>query len=227
MTYLCGNKATLEQAIDLKERSYYLLQWAREANSKGLIVFERFAIALSQKKEGIDWIQGKWIDLPKYAKPAKSDDIEYFWNMYHSFIVSSFDVVDEFGSIFKGMYVPVVSTWELDDRKPSNFRAKKVTPEMKEAADQLMKSYLLALKSNVNEAQALEAIIEEKLYRELAYAAYGYNLIERMNGIASLGSMVLWRRFAWRNGGPIKGFNFSLQDVLEAENAVSTFLNKT
>ena len=105
-----------------------------------------------------------------------------------------------------------------------NLKTKKVTSADKRRARKMKADtiYSIAAENDITITQDdMEKIVDDRRLRELiSLVAYGYDLLQRMKGIAKGPAVLaLWRGFAWHEtGSPKHGFKLKADEILQAEN---------
>ena len=225
-------KPELDRLLDLQHRSYMLLKWVADAVPKGFITFQNAHDYSTLPESAVVWIHEHFLNIPPEARPAKAD-IEVFSNFFTTYLVNSFDLVDQPG---KKLYSPgahcfcPLCSWLVD--APS-LKTKKVRSGQKNRAEKLRQNALIRLASQLNEDLTLHAI--EKLLatagtlEDASLVAYGLDLSQREQGIAeSPAILALWRSFAWnREGSPKKNFELGSSLILNAEERLSQLLQSS
>lgn len=212
----------LERALDLRTRGYLLLRWLSGAIDRGFISCDAAHGYLSFADSALHWLDRHYLDLPVAARPAR-EDLRDFSRVFTSFLVSSFDFVEEPG---KRLYSPDAHcfcphcSWLI---AAPRLRPKRLRKPDKLAARKLKRGWVISLAFELerdwSEAEADRAIDDPELRVAISLGTYGADLLRRVEGkAAGPASLVLWRGFAWtREGSPIQGFELHAEDVLAAE----------
>jgi hypothetical protein len=114
-------------------------------------------------------------------------------------------------------------SWLVD---APNLKTKTPTPKDTKRVQKMMTDVInrIATENDVRLSEKkVEAIANDSDLREkLAPCAYGFDLFQRMNGIAvGTAALVLWRNFAWLPiGSPKKKFELTTEVILDAEKAI-------
>jgi hypothetical protein len=215
-------KDELSHAIDLQKRSYELLQWVASAVKKGFVSFNAAHSYSSTSSAAGDWIQRHYQNIPENARPSHSD-LKDFSGLFSTYLENSFELVSSPG---KHLYSPdahcfcQMCSWLVD---APNLKTKTPTPKDKKRAQKMMIDVInrIATDNDVKlSEEKVEAIANDPNLREkLALCAYGFDLFQRMNGIAvGTAALVLWRNFAWLpSGSPKKKFELTADLILNAE----------
>ena len=219
----------LERALDLRVRGYALLRWLSGAIDRGFISCDAAHGYLSFADTAALWLDRHYLDLPLSARPAR-DDLRDFSRVFTSFLVSSFDLVEEPG---KRLYSPDAHcfcphcSWLI---AAPRLRPKRLTKANKLAARKLKRDWLISLafelERDCSEASAERAIDDPELRVALSLATYAADLLRRVEGKASgPASLALWRGFAWtREGSPIKDFEVHARDIAAAEQRLAAWV---
>jgi hypothetical protein len=218
-------RTSIENAVDLQQRSYKLLRWMADAVDRGFIS-TRAAHSFSTLPEAaLAWLESHYNDLPRAGCPERND-LRRFANLFSSYLESSFDLYERprqrLYSPEAHCFCPLCS-WLVDMPR---LQPKKLTRHDKERARKLTASALRQLALDLELAIAepfVEQTIDERTMREsLALVAYGHDLLRRLDGIVEgPATLALWRRFAWTaEGSPKHGFELTAGAILDAEAAV-------
>jgi hypothetical protein len=219
------NKDELLYAINLQRRSYELLQWVASAVKKGFISFNAAHSYSSASSAAGDWIQQHYQNIPENARPLHSD-LKDFSGLFSTYLENSFELVSSPG---KNLYSPdahcfcQMCSWLID---APNLKTKTPTSKDKKRAQKMMIDVVhrIVMENDLRlSEEKIAAIVNDPNLREkLALCAYGFDLFQRMNGIAvGTAALVLWRNFAWLpSGSPKKKFELTADLILNAEKAI-------
>ncbi len=218
-------KYELLRAIDLQKRSYVLLQWLASAVKRGFITFNAAHSYSSASSAAEDWIERHYQNIPENARPL-APDLKDFSSLFSTYLENSFELVSSPG---KHLYSPnahcfcQMCSWLVD---APNLKTKTPTPKDKKRAQKLMIDVInrIATENGVKMLEKDGEVIanDPNLREKVALCAYGFDLFQRMNGIAvGTAALVLWRSFAWLpSGSPKKKFELTADLILNAETAI-------
>lgn len=219
------SKDEISRAIDLQKRSYELLKWIASAVKSGFISFNAAHSYSSVSTAAVDWIERHYQNIPENARPSHSD-LEDFSNLFSTYLENSFELISSPG---KHLYSPdahcfcPMCSWLVD---APNLKAKTPTQKDKKRAHKMMVDVItrIAIENQVRLTEnKVGTIINNPNVREkLSLCAYGFDLLNRMKGIAvGPAALVLWRTFAWLpSGSPKKKFELTADLILDAEKVI-------
>lgn len=212
----------IRRAVEMQHRSYLLLKWMASAVRDGFINFET-AHAYSTLPEAAEsWILGHYFNIPSNARPAQ-EGLGAFSEFFSTYLTNSFDLIANPG---KQLYSPhdhcfcPMCSWLAD---APNLKAKKVTSADKRRAEKMRIGTLLqvALENQITitESEITEVLEGNEHVERASLVAYGYDLLQRMKGIANGPAVLsLWRGFAWtKAGSPKSGFRLTADLIIDAE----------
>lgn len=214
--------AQLECAIDMQQRSYRLLKWLAGAVSIGLIRFSTAHSFASLSQGASSWLLEHLQNIPPDARPERQD-IAVFANFFSTYLENSFDFDPTPG---KRLYSPddhcfcPMCSWLID---APNLKTKKLGPaDKKRARDMSIDAVqTLAVQLGVTIVDSeIDQLLADETTQENAYlVAYGFDLFDRLKGIANGPPVLaLWRGFAWnRSGSPKPEFRLSARLIIDAE----------
>lgn len=212
---------TLTLAIDIHGRCYRLLKWLDGPMSVGLLPAQNSHDHSAPGDAAYDWISGNLLNVPADARPDLQH-LREFACYFSTYLTSSFDVVEKPGERLIGGG----DCWCLDCTRLANvplLKTKRLSQKDKRHARNLMVDRILQLAQEEHRsvtAETAERIGEDPKTRvAAAYSAYGWWLIQRMQGVSEgKAILALWREIAWEpTGTPIKGFKLCMEDFVEAE----------
>lgn len=214
----------IERVVALQQKSYRLLQWARDSLRSGTLHFSNVHSAMSLSDAAREWIEKSRDGLPADTRPDRSD-LNAFAHLFVSYLTTSFEMVEQPGQRLvssSGCYCSfcayLVSANHLRVRQPDKKAQQK--------ARQMKDLYLSALATETGVslpyAEMEKLLADPSLKEDIAFATYGRELLRRSE-FASQGEgvLVLWREFAWDQRGKLKkNFELSAERILQAEAAI-------
>ncbi len=215
---------TLTLAIDIHGRCYRLLKWLDGALSYGALRAQHIHDDSVPGDAAYDWFNGNLLHLPVDARPAPRH-LQEFANYFGTYLTSSFDIVEKPGARKIGSGPCYCSVCTSVVNTPL-LKTKRLTQKDKRHARNLMVDRILQLAQEEHRsvtAETAERIGEDPKTRvAAAYSAYGWWLIQRMQGVSEgKAILALWREIAWEpTGTPIKGFKLCVADFVEAEQSL-------
>lgn len=215
----------LARAVELQKRSYLLLQWVASAVRRGIVSFKVAHSYSSTVDAAMDWIQRHYLNIPDDARPPQAD-LRDFSGLFSTYLQNSFELEAKprmrLYSPDAHCFCPICS-WLID---APNLTPKTPMVQDKKRARKMMREVIQRVAGEhgmLLPEQTIESMIDDPAFREnLALCAYGYDLFQRMHGIAvGAASLVLWRSFAWLpTGSPKKKFELTAELIHKAEDAV-------
>jgi hypothetical protein len=225
------NQSELRHAVDMQQRSYLLLKWMASAVKSGFIGFQTAHqySTLSSAAEG--WIRGHYLNIPADARPLR-DDLPAFAAFFSTYLTNSFDLIANPG---KHLYSPEahcfcpMCSWLVD---APNLKAKKISSADKRRAEKIKARTLMQIATEnripLSESLLMKVIDDPENREDVALIAYGYDLLQRLKGIANGPAiLVLWRGFAWSEAGsPKKKFRLKEDVIVNAEKRMIETMRK-
>jgi hypothetical protein len=214
-------------AVELQQKTYGLLQWIADAVRKGTLTFgtaHGYATAADSMRE---WLATYSRQIPGKWRPRMSsaDEVRQFTNLFISYLVTSFDLLEEPG--LRAIPGNVDCYCEFCRRlvTASHLKARKVGSPEKARARALKQKYLEDLACELGKAvteSTARALIEGAETAEVvALSTYGASLVRRCQGDPGEPALLaLWREFAWSTGSPRRDFRLSGEAILAAEQIV-------
>lgn len=153
------------------------------------------------------------------------ESIEEFAAFFSTYLISSFDVIEEPGTKGEGATPESGCRCELCSRivNAPHLQTKKLFAQDKRRADFLMMECLQQLAAHngleIDERSAAKIVADVRTRRSAAYIAYGHWLIQRLQGKSDGPAVLaLWRLIAWDpRGGFRRGFTLDADDFRAAE----------
>lgn len=216
------DKAQLELAIDMQQRSYRLLKWLADAVRRGLIRFEAAHTFASLSQGAGSWLAEHLQNIPPDTRPERKD-VAVFANFFSTYLENSFDLDPAPG---KRLYSPdahcfcPMCSWLID---APNLKAKKLGLADKKRAKHMcvdaVKTLAIDLEIVITDAEIETLLSDDTTSVNACLLAYGLDLFSRLKGIANGPSVLaLWRGFAWnRSGSPKPSFRLSATLIMDAE----------
>lgn len=218
----------LALALDIHARSYQLLQWVAEAVRRGFIPATRAHQYANAGDTAFDWMDEHYLNLPLAMRPERRHFRE-FANFFGTYVTSSFDIIEQPGTRLDsrcGCYCPMCAHLI----NAPHLQPKRLRPGDRKRVLQLMVDRVAGLAREegirATDSAAAAVVSGEETRRSVAYSAYGYWLIQRLDGYTDGAAVLaLWREIAWkRTGSPIPGFRLRHEDIVVAEHAVAAAL---
>jgi len=168
------------------------------------------------------WLRSVFWTLPNECRPPDFDDdsLANFANLFGSYLVASYDLAPGTRRMPSpwGCACPICARIVA----APHLRPKKLRTADKRRARRLMEQTVCDLAGLDAEAAIDTLARDEAVASAAAMVAWARCLIERMEGhFVGPEALALWRRFAWEaSGAPKKGFEVSLERVLEAQHGL-------
>ena len=218
----------LTTAVDLHRRAYQLLLWVERAIREGRIRFDQIHQDMSAVAAAQQWVWCCYSSFPTNFRPREksSPQLEQFANLLASYLMVSFDLVEEPGR--NPRLCPCSFCQHLVSF--ARLRAKKLTMADKQRAQELIREYLGRLASELRRPLTdadIDELLQDRTVREkAAMSTYGEQLIRRMHDDPTDPStLALWRMFAWEpTGSPKHDFELSASDILRAEQELAEIM---
>ncbi len=235
----------LKLAISIHSKCYKLLRWVSDAIQRGFIPLTRAHEYTSMADSSYEWFVEHYDNLPTELRPERRH-LREFSNYFSTYLTTSFDLIEKPGQRLKsncGCYCPLCRYLV----EAPHLQPKKVLKKDKNRAVLLMEHRLQALAREAELdvgssiiASVLQAVtnsdpcassMDEATvnYRRLAaYSAYGFWLLQRLDGYSDgVSLLALWREFAYEPAGsPIQGFKLKYEDFVRAEEALVAFFKR-
>lgn len=220
-------------AVELQQKTYGLLQWIADAVRKGTLTFGTAHGYASVAASMREWLLTYSRQIPGKWRPRMSsaDEVRQFTNLFTSYLVTSFDLVEEPG--LRAIPGNVDCYCEFCRRlvTASHLKARKVGQPEKARARALKQQYLedlaCELGKTVTESTAHALIEAADTAQAVALSTYGTSLVRRCHGDPGEPALLaLWREFAWTLGGsPRRDFRLAAEAILDAEQVVVEHLS--
>ena len=216
------DKAQLEQAIDMQQRSYRLLRWLADVVRRGLIRFDAAHTFASLSQGASSWLAEHLQNIPPEARPERKD-VAIFANFFSTYLENSFDFDPAPG---KRLYSPdahcfcPLCSWLVD---APNLKAKKLGSADKKRAKHMCVGAVYSLANElgivITDAEIETLLADDTTSVNACFLAYGFDLFSRLKGIGNGPPVLaLWRGFAWnRSGSPKPTFRLSATLIIDAE----------
>lgn len=232
------DSSALSTAVETQRRCYRFLQLIKNDRLEltgGWAIRGLHDDSTTEAERFKELVLAHFETLPENARPVSSGDADTadFANFFVSYLICSFDVVDD-PRFVQLDHTPVedASCWcELCARLTGapNLKLKKITGRDQGIADSLEAEAvrLLVEAENLSIApeKTNELLKDGELRETRALVAYGIELVRRCRGeTVDSSSLVLWRRFAWQNGIPKRGFVLSAELIETAERGLAARL---
>jgi hypothetical protein len=225
-------KETLSKAIEMQQKSYLLLQWIDSAMEKSFISPKSGHKYISMAEVAKEWIEEHYLNIPQKCRPEK-DDLHIFSNIFSSYLVTSFDLVENPGKILYSegahCFCPMCSYLI----NAPHLQPKKLTKKDKKRAQKLKEQYLekLSLSLNIqpNSDQIQILVGNKELKEDIAILTYSEELLMRIKGHTEGPALLaLWREFAWNmQGSPKKNFKLVVKNILAFEKKIENVIKNT
>jgi hypothetical protein len=225
------NPEELERIVSLQQKSYQLLRWVNDALRSGTLNFNKVHHAADVSGAAQEWVGRHFHSIPGDARPDAAE-LEPFARLFASYLTTSFDLIAQPGTrrvSSSGCYCAFCSYLAAAD----HLRVRNPDKKARQRAQQMKDLYLSSLADEAGVALSSsdrESLLSDpKIANDLAFAAYGRELIRRSQ-FASQGEgvLVLWREIAWDQKGKVKkGFTLSAERILQAEAALVERLKQT
>ena len=222
---LVFSPTSIDRAVDLQERSYKLLVWMTNAIERGFISFDAAHTYSTLPEATYVWLDRHYLDVPPAARPER-EDLRGFCNLFSTYLESSFDLIRDPGqrrfSEGAHCFCPMCS-WLIPMPR---LQTKKLTRADKKRARKMQIAVIrdLAAEHDCSLSDEIaERLADDPALREgLALAAYGRDLLRRLDGVADgPASLALWRTFAWTpQGSPKQNFTLTSTAILGSERLV-------
>ena len=212
----------ISHAIDMQQRSYKLLQWMASAVKDGFISFNTAHDYSNLPDAAAGWIAGHYKNIPDESR-VPTDALPEFTAFFSTYLQNSFDLVSSPG---KQLYSPdahcfcPMCSWLID---APNLKTKKLTAADKRRADKLRANAMaqIAIDNSISVTDnAISNLLDDDQHKhDASLVAYGYDLLQRLNGIANGPAVLaLWRGFAWdKAGSPKHKFKLKPATIMDAE----------
>ena len=172
------------------------------------------------------WLRSEFHNIPEELRPDL-DSLPEFAAFFSTYLTSSFDVVYSTGGRWRSL-APRYCRCDICVRiiNASHLRGKKLHKVDKRQANWLMVERLLCFGNErdwkIDESTAVAIVTAKETRRYAAYVAYGYWLIQRLEGKSDGPAILaLWRLIAWDpRGGARRGFKLQLEDFKIAEDRI-------
>ena len=211
----------LEHAIEIQGRAFKLLQWLAKAIREGFVPLTKAHDVADAAHAAKAWIEGHYHNLPFDCRHEQSE-LEEFANFFGSYLDTSFDIVEAPAERYVsecGCYCPMCRRLA----NPQHLKAKSLTKVDKNRAAKLRvrRIEMLALEEGLpfNELLVHESLQDAEFRHSASLAAYGSELLERLNGFSDGPAVLaLWRDFAWTAAGaPNRQFKLKAELIHQAE----------
>jgi hypothetical protein len=218
----------LEHAIEIQGRAFKLLQWLAKAIREGFVPLTKAHNVADAAHAAKAWIEGHYHNLPFDCRPEQSE-LEEFANFFSSYLDTSFDIVDVPAERYAkecGCFCPMCRRLA----NPHHLKAKSLTKMDKNRATKLRirRIEMLALEEclPLNELLVHESLQDAQLRRSASLSAYGFELLERLNGFPDGPAVLaLWRDFAWTAAGaPNRQFKLKAELIHQAEQILTSVI---
>ena len=162
--------------------------------------------------------------LPTDLEPPDDESEHFAANVLGTYLSVSFELDDEPRDIRRpDPYCGPGCPWCWHVTKRPHLKTKTLSRSDKRRADiaarQALQDLLYEEDLSVDEEQLDKLLRDRK--EEAAIIAYARALIDRVRGQhAEPTALALWRRFAWRDGSPRKGFRFDVETVEQARASI-------
>lgn len=216
----------LQNALEIQNRCFKLLQWLARAVREGFVSVSKahdFADASHAVKA---WVSSHFYNLPLDCRP-EPEQMDSFANFFGTYLETSFDLVQNPAN----RYISACGcSCCLYLAAPQHLKPKSLTKVDKERATKLRlrRLEMLAREEGLSfdGARLQEALRDEKLQIAASLSAYGAALLDRLKGISEGPAVLaLWRHFAWNcNGNPIRNFKLQASNILQAEQSLLSAL---
>jgi hypothetical protein len=226
------SKERLELALNIHSLSYRLLRWITTAMDDGLIEVPRVRHHSDEDPvtSAMEWFEGNFEVVPPELRPDR-EYLQDFFCFFATYLMTSFDLISDPGIRLEstnGCYCDICSRLT----NASHLKAKKLSARDQRRAEVLKTDRIIGLAGeeqiDCNETNA-KALVSNPATREpAAYSAYGYWLIERLQGKTDGAAILaLWREIAWKpEGSPIKDFRINYDTFFAAEELLVSTLRK-
>ena len=219
----------IAHAIDMQQRSYKLLQWMASAVKDGFISFATAHNYSNLPDATTGWIVGHYNNIPDDSRVPR-ESLPEFAAFFSTYLLNSFDLGDSSG---KQLYSPgahcfcPMCSWLID---APNLKTKKLSAIDKRRADKMRVNAItqIAIDNSITlaDSAALALLDCDQNKRDASLVAYGYDLLQRLNGIATGPAVLaLWRSFAWeKTGSPKRYFKLKSVTIMDAKLSLLTKL---
>jgi hypothetical protein len=210
----------VEALLEMQRRSYVLLRWVGEKVEAGSLPLGALHGALDAPRAGAEWLSRNAASLPVDGRPPEGT-LDAFAHLFASYLVTSFEIASTkrvSTGCCCGFCTYLVNAPNLKAQTPSRVD-EKIAQQLKlDCLEALAEESGVPLLRNELERLVTEA---PQIARELAIVTYVREL-GRRTSFRGQGRPVLalWREFAWRNGRPVRGFELSAEEVMNAEKAI-------
>ncbi len=217
----------LSEAIEASDRAYGLLIWLGDLVNDDRVSPADVRKILSAPAAAEAFLLAHDASVPSGLRPnARERPATAF--ILGSYLTVSFDLADEITHEARpdpscGPGCPWC--WHVE-RKP-HLTTKKLTKTEKQRAQSIMESAVHTRAESVQpeSVESAVGVVLAEHSREVATVAYADELIRRASGQRSgLWALALWRQMAWAGGSPRKGFAFTVDFVVAAEENLRTAL---
>ncbi|MCX6855378.1 MAG: hypothetical protein NTV80_10795 [Verrucomicrobia bacterium] len=211
----------LEHAIEIQARAFKLLQWLAKAIAQGFVSLTKAHDVADVGHAAQSWIEGHYHNLPLECRPDPAH-IKEFANFFGSYLETSFDIIEvsPVRSMSEcGCFCPMCRRLA----NPQHLKSKSLTKIDKNRAAKLRirRIEMLALEEGLtfNELLSHNSLQNAEVRRSASFAAYGSELLERLNGYSDGPAVLaLWRDFAWTSAGaPNRQFKLKAELIHQAE----------
>jgi hypothetical protein len=220
----------IADAVEIQRRSYELLLWVNDAMRRGFIPFSHVHKYTSESESAEAWLSEQFLNIPQAARPLENSgpELERFARFFLSYLRASFDLNPNPGTQLR-YSGRCRCAFCADVIAASALRTKKLSAADKRRTAKLKRAYLDRLAREqpvaVDAAKVDRLLVDPGFARDLALAAYGLDLLHRLQGQGRSGpaTLALWREFAWGRSGP-RHIRLRTQDIIDADRRLSEAL---
>jgi hypothetical protein len=214
--------------LRISEVSYGLLIWMGSLVEAGRVSIEETKQILASPESAMSFLTGHRDSLPTEFRPPEGG-VQETANVLGSYLRVSFDL-DDTTRRTPDLVCGPTCPWCWTVKTGPHLSPKKTTSADRHKADRLAVREVgrLAESGAVDLDEAAVQQVSVALKRESGLLAYADQLVARVDGATpGTEALVLWRRFAWDGGSPIKGFRLTPGDVEMARQVVLAALRST
>lgn len=210
----------LRRAVEASDRAYGLLIWLGDLMDAGKTSVRDARRTLASPEGAAFFLERHAASLPADLKPADDESQQLTANVLGTYLSVSFELDDEPGDVRRpDPHCGPGCPWCWHVTKGPHLKTKMVGSSDKRRADTASRHALQDLLNEANlslDEEELESLLRDRR-EEVAIIAYAQTLIDRARGLqAGPTALALWRRFAWRDGSPRKGFHLDVATVEQA-----------
>jgi hypothetical protein len=214
------DREQLERAVALSEMGHDFMKWLGDRDRDAALLYQQAHVEVSVPDATRDWVERNYSSIPARCRPSP-EDLASFGNLVGTYLETSFDLVQGRRQLASdcGCLCPVCASFS----DMSSLKTKTLSRHDKDDARRRMRGYArdraLELAHPLDDAAIERVVSEPSLKESLAMAAWGRELLRRLDGdTAGPAVLALWRMFAWTPAGsPKHGFRLSARAILDAD----------